>query len=117
MFSDSVVCCRGRCRLIVRRIGSRREIDPMRMVRMAGIVTGVYAAAYGLTAAPVSLYLFQHRRLPSVWGLFDMYGGPWSARVSDGVLVALLLAFLVVNLAVALCPDGCSGRVAGAVGC
>ncbi|MGH3712870.1 MAG: hypothetical protein ACRDT4_05340 [Micromonosporaceae bacterium] len=84
---------------------------------MAGIVTGVYAAAYGLTAAPVSLYLFQHRRLPSVWGLFDMYGGPWSARVSDGVLVALLLAFLVVNLAVALCPDGCSGRVAGAVGC
>lgn len=49
----------------------------------------------------MSIYLAERGRLPSLWGLFDMYGGPWSARYSTTTLVGLLLAFLAVTLVVA----------------
>ncbi|HEY3258786.1 MAG TPA: hypothetical protein VGJ95_00715 [Pseudonocardiaceae bacterium] len=58
----------------------------MRNARAAAIVTWVYAAAYGLAAILVSIFFGQRGRLPSLWGLFDMCGGPWSTRWFDHTL-------------------------------
>jgi hypothetical protein len=69
--------------------------------RAAAIVTWVYAAGFGLAAVPVSIYLLQNGRLPTFLGLFEMYGGPWSASVSDTTLVARLLMFLGLTLVTA----------------
>ena len=72
----------------------------MNSTRAAAIVTWVYALGFGLAAVPVSIYLSQNGRLPTFMGLFETYGGPWSASVSDNTLVALLLAFLGLTLVV-----------------
>jgi len=47
------------------------------------------------------IYLLQRGRLPTFWGLFEMYGGPWSAQLSDQSLVLRLNAFLVVTVVAA----------------
>ena len=60
-----------------------------------------YAAGFGLFTIPVAIYLQQRGRLPSFFGLFDMYGGPWSARLLDDAFVLRLIAFLGVTLIVA----------------
>ena len=73
----------------------------MKSARAAAIVTWVYAAAFGLPAVPVSMYLRDNGRLPNLWGMFDMYAGPWSASSSDDRFVRLLLGFLAVTLVVA----------------
>jgi hypothetical protein len=70
-------------------------------IRAAAIVTWAYAAGFGLSAIPVAVYLRQRGQLPTFFDLFEMYGGPWSARVSHGTLELLLIAFLMVALAVA----------------
>jgi hypothetical protein len=59
----------------------------------------MYAAGFGITAAPVAFYLLRRGTLPEFFGLFPMYGGPWSSRVGDGVFAVLLIAFLMVTLA------------------
>ena len=69
--------------------------------RAAAILTWIYAAAFGVPAVPVSVYLIQRGRLPTFASMFEMYGGPWSMRTSDGVFVALMLGFLGLNLVVA----------------
>src|SRR5688572_18845919 len=73
----------------------------MTNLRAAAIVMWVYAAGFGLSTIPVGIYVKQRGRLPSFFGLFDMYGGPWSARLSDDAFVLRLIAFLVVTLLVA----------------
>jgi len=70
-------------------------------LRAAAIVTWAYAAGFGLSTIPVALYLKQRGRLPTFFDLFEMYGGPWSGRVSNGTLVLRLVAFLVVAALVA----------------
>jgi hypothetical protein len=70
-------------------------------LRAAAIVTWGYAAGFGLSAIPVAIYLQQRGHLPSFFGLFDMYGGPWSARLLDDAFVLRLIAFLTVTLVVA----------------
>jgi hypothetical protein len=60
-----------------------------------------YAAGFGLFTIPVAIYLKQRGRLPSFFGLFEMYGGPWSARLLDDAFVLRLIAFLVLMLVVA----------------
>jgi hypothetical protein len=70
-------------------------------LRAAAIVTWVYAAGFGLSAIPVAVYLRQRGRLPTFFDMFEMYGGPLSARVSRGTLELLLISFLVVALVVA----------------
>ena len=60
-----------------------------------------YVAGFGLFTIPVAIYLQQRGRLPSFFGLFDMYGGPWSARLLNDALVFRLIAFLGVTLIVA----------------
>ena len=72
----------------------------MTNLRATAIVMWAYAAGFGLSTIPVALYVQQRGRLPSFFGLFDMYGGPWSARLSDDEFVLRLIAFLVVMLVV-----------------
>jgi hypothetical protein len=70
-------------------------------LRSAAIVMWCYAAGFGLSTIPVSIYLQQRGRLPTFLGLFEMYGGPWSARLLDDAFVLRLIAFLVLMLVVA----------------
>ena len=69
----------------------------MTYARVAAVVTWVYAAGFGLSTIPVALYLHWRGQLPTFFDLFEMYGGPWSARLAQGTLIALLIAFLAVN--------------------
>ena len=71
------------------------------MLRATAIVTWIYAAGFGLSTIPVAIYLRQRGRLPTFFDMFEMYGGPWSARASQGTFELLLIAFLVVMLIVA----------------
>jgi len=78
----------------------------MRRSRTAALVTWAYSAMFGLPAVPVAIFVAREGRLPSLWGLFDVYAGPWSSRIADNRLIGLLLAYSVVVLAVAV-----SGRL------
>lgn len=70
--------------------------------RTAAIVTWTYAAMFGIPAVPVAIFVAENGRLPSLWGLFDMYAGPWSSRLSDDRVIALLLSYSGLVLAAAL---------------
>ena len=65
----------------------------MRAARAAAVVTWVYSAGFGGTALPVSVYLVTRGELPTFFGLFPMYGGPWFTRFKPGTFAALLVAF------------------------
>lgn len=69
----------------------------MNNARAAAVMTWLQAAGLGLSTIPVAAYLLQRGKLPTFFDLFEMYGGPWSARVTNTTFVALLMAFLVVN--------------------
>ena len=55
----------------------------MKTARAAAVLTWIYAAAFGLPAIPISAYLMAEGHLPTFMGLFETYGGPWSARVES----------------------------------
>ena len=74
----------------------------MNRSRTAALVTWAYAAMFGVPAVPVAIFLAQNGRLPSLWGLFDLYGGPWSSRFADDRVVALLLVYCGLVLAAGL---------------
>lgn len=65
--------------------------------KIAAIVTWVYAAGFGIPTIPVAIFLLRNGRLPVFAGLFESYGGPWSARLEPGMFAALLMAFLGVT--------------------
>ena len=69
--------------------------------RSVALVTWVYVAMFGIPAVPVVLFLAENGRLPSLWGLFQMYAGPWSSSYVDDRLTVLLLVFLGVTLVAA----------------
>jgi hypothetical protein len=73
----------------------------VRNAHVAAVVTWFYAAGFGLSTIPVAIYLRQRGKLPSFFGMFETYGGPWSARVTDSTFVVLLMAFMVVCAAAA----------------
>jgi hypothetical protein len=50
----------------------------------------------------VSIYLLKRGSLPSFFGLFDMYAGPWSRRFDDSTFVKLLISYLPVTGVTAL---------------
>jgi hypothetical protein len=88
----------------------------MRKARAAAVTTWVYAVGFGVPVVPVARYLVTRGRLPTFFGLFPMYGGPWSARLKPGSFVAMLAAFLALQAAAA--GSGWwvwRGRKAGAV--
>ena len=70
----------------------------MRQARAAAVVTYVYAAAFGLPAIPVAIYLTSRGALPTFMDLFPMYGGPWSSSMSRSTLTVLLIVFLMLLL-------------------
>jgi hypothetical protein len=70
----------------------------MSSARVAAIVTWVYALGFGLPTVPVSIYLLRIGHLPSFYGLFEMFAGPWSASASDRTFVVLLLLFGAATL-------------------
>ena len=76
----------------------------MRTARAAAVVTWGYAAAFGLPVIPVSIFYLRNDRLPSFFGLFDVYGGPWSSwfELDPEQLVRLLLTFLALMLVVSV---------------
>jgi len=74
----------------------------MNRSRTAALVTWAYAAMFGVPAVPVAIFLAETGGLPSLWGLFDMYAGPWSSRFPDDLVVALLLVYFAVALAAVL---------------
>ena len=69
--------------------------------RAAAVVTWAYAAGFGVPTVPVSVYLLKRGSLPSFFGLFDMYGGPWSSRFDDRTFAVLLISYLPVTAAAA----------------
>ena len=68
----------------------------MKAAHAAAVLTWVYAACFGIPAIPVSSHLLTNGYLPTFFGLFTVYGGPWSSRLQAGTFVALLVAFLLV---------------------
>jgi len=73
----------------------------MTSAQTAAVLTWVYAAGFGVPAVPVAVHLLRHGTLPTFFGIFPMYGGPWFGRVGHRTFVLLLLAFLVVTMAAA----------------
>jgi hypothetical protein len=69
----------------------------MTALRAEAVLTWLYAAGFGGATIPVAVFLRRHRRLPTFFGLFEMYGGPWWARSEQGTFVWLLTAFLAVT--------------------
>jgi hypothetical protein len=69
--------------------------------RWAAIVCWGYAAAFGLPAVPVAMYLVREGRLPWFGDLFPMYGGPWSDRLTPTEFAGTAVAFLALTVVVA----------------
>ncbi|MBD3926298.1 hypothetical protein IEZ26_16855 [Nocardioides cavernae] len=67
--------------------------------RTAALVTWTYAAMFGVPAVPVAIFLAENGRLPSLWGMFDMYAGLWSTQLAQDRVIALLLAYAGLVLA------------------
>jgi hypothetical protein len=74
----------------------------MNRSRTAAVVTWAYVAGFGVPAVPVAIFLAGKGRLPTLWGLFDMYAGPWSSRFADDRVIALLLVYSGQGMAAAL---------------
>jgi hypothetical protein len=88
----------------------------MKPARAAAFVTWVYAAGFGGTALPVAVYLLTRGELPTFFGLFPMYGGPWSMRFKPGAFAALLVAFSgLTGLASWSAREVSQGRKTGAI--
>ena len=82
--------------------GRAKGRTSMNRPKTAAVVTWAYAAMFGVPAVPVAIFLAEEGRLPSLWGLFDMYAGPWSSRFADDRVIVLLLVHSGLVLAVAL---------------
>jgi hypothetical protein len=75
--------------------------DRLAARRWAASVCVASAAAYGLPSIPIFVFVLQEGRLPWLWDLFPMYGGPWWDSMSAPGFGASLGAFFVVNCVVA----------------
>lgn len=64
--------------------------------RAAAVVCWVYAASFGLPAIPVGVFIMREHRLPWLWDLFPMYGGPWWRSLSETEFLAALAGFFVL---------------------
>lgn len=73
----------------------------MQHARILAVLTWIYVGGFGLATIPVATILLRRGRLPVFAGLFETYGGPWSARYRPNTFALLLMAFLVVTLVAA----------------
>jgi hypothetical protein len=78
---------------------SRRSRDGVRAAAVLFIFNGV---GFGAPTLPVARFLKANGRLPSFFGLFPMYGGPWFDELETDEFVRRLEAFGLV----------CAGEVA-----
>jgi hypothetical protein len=76
---------------------SPEPVRSSRSARAAAVQTWIYAAGFGGSALPVSVYLLTKGRLPTFFKLFEMYGGPWYFRVQPRTFAALLAGFSGVS--------------------
>ena len=83
--------------------GSKRPdyASTVTALRVEAALTWLYAAGFGGSTVPVAMYLRRRGRLPTFFGLFEMYGGPWSRRGSQRDFVRRLMAFLLTTAAAA----------------
>ena len=92
------------------------EVSAVRASRWAGGVSLAYAVGFGLPALPIAAYVRSEGRLPWLWDLFPMYGGPWWDSLTVNQFIATLFAFAGLTAVVAV--GGVllwRGRRAGAV--
>ena len=91
----------------------------MRSARTAAVLTWIYAAAFGIPAVPVALYLLDRGVLPRFMDAFAMYGGPWSSGgMRDETFAILLAAFFLVTVGTAIAAWSVwRGSRSGAVAC
>ena len=88
----------------------------MKTARAAAVLTWIYVAAFGVPVIPVAAYLLDRGHLPTFMGLFEIYGGPWSARLEPRTFVAILAAFFAVTMLAAWSARlAWRGRRSGAV--
>jgi hypothetical protein len=73
----------------------------MEHARILAVLTWIYVGGFGLATIPVATILLRRGRLPVFAGLFEAYGGPWSARHRPNTFTLLLMAFLIVTLVAA----------------
>ncbi len=73
----------------------------MTALRLEAALTWLYAVGFGGATVPVAVYLRRRGELPTFFGLFEMYGGPWSRRSEQRTFVWLLMAFLLTTAAAA----------------
>jgi hypothetical protein len=73
----------------------------MQHARIVAVLTWIYAGGFGLATIPVATILRRRGRLPVFAGLFETFGGPWSARHQPKTFTLLLVAFLIVTLVAA----------------
>jgi hypothetical protein len=73
----------------------------MGALRIEAVLTWLYVAGFGGSTIPVVVFLRRHARLPTFFGRFEMYGGPWSTRFGQRAFIRLLVGFLVVTLVAA----------------
>lgn len=85
-------------RVVDRSVG---DVGVPAPARGAAIVCWANAAGLGLPAIPVAAHLLREGRLPWFAGMFPMYGGPWSDRMTQTEFAATTVAFTAVTLVVA----------------
>ena len=87
---------RGRCR--DRRLlgNGSTTVTIVTALHAEAIVTWLYAAGFGGSTIPVALFLDRRGKLPTFFGLFEMFGGPWWSRYGRARFTQLLLAFFFV---------------------
>ena len=73
----------------------------MQHAHAVAILTWIYVGGFGLVTIPVAAILLRRGRLPVFAGLFETYGGPWSARYQPKTFTLLLMAFLIVTVVAA----------------
>ena len=73
----------------------------MTALRLEAALTWLYAAGFGGATIPVAVYLRRRGRLPTFFGMFEMYGGPWSSRSEQRIFIWLLMAFLLTTVVAA----------------
>jgi len=94
----------------------RTTAPPRRLWRTSAVLMWVVAAAFGLPAVPVAVYLLRHGQLPWFGDLFPMYGGPIDAWVgTTGYAVLILLFGILTLIEAAIAALLWNGRPAGAV--
>ena len=65
----------------------------MTSAQTGAVLTWAYAAGFGVPVVHVAPYLLRNGRLPTFFGMFPRYGGPWSSRVGTRTFGALAMAW------------------------